>query len=202
MKILIHIILGFCVYIIMILQLVFSTEAGSKSEISAQNTEKFSYTVSLKPSSTYDLFVPIMKCSAENHSSQILGVFNKRDVWYNVKIFERSHGQHAWKMRSPEAVILKPNAEGEITETFDIADGKDFKFEVSNDLNNNRLLALWCTDFISRALVGKRLSWDDPATVTEAIKFFTTFMSPNLQALGLGLMVVGNFFQTQNALYS
>ena len=173
------------------------TEAVSKPDVTVQNTEKFSYTISLKPSDsiyTYELFIPIITRVAEDHSSRILGVFNKRDMWYNVKIFERSHGQHAWEMRSPEAIILKPTAEGEVTETFDIADGKDFKFEVSNDLNNNRLLALWYTDFISRALVGKRLSWDDPATVTEAITFFTTFLSPNLRAFGLGLGVGGNFF--------
>jgi hypothetical protein len=173
------------------------SEAVSKPDVTVQNTEKFSYTISLKPSGsilTYELFVPIITRVAEDHASRILGVFNKRDMWYNIKIFERSHGQHAWKMRSPEAIILKPIAEGEVTETFDIADGKDFKFEVSNDLNNNRLLALWCTDFISRALVGKRLSWDDPATVTEAITFFTTFLSPNLRAFGLGLGVGGNFF--------
>lgn len=170
------------------------TNVGLKLETSVQGTEKFSYTISLKPSSTYELFVPIMKRSAENHSSRTLGVFNKRDMWYNVKIFERSHGQHAWKMRSPEAIILKPTTEGEITETFDIAEGKDFKFEVSNDLNDPRLLALWCTDFISRALVGKRMSWDDPTAVTEAVAFFTTFMSPNLQEFGLGLGLGVDFF--------
>ena len=168
-------------------------EAGSKPDITVQKTEKFSYTISLKPSLTYELFVPIMRRSAKDHSSRIFGVFNKRDMWYNVKIFERSHGQHSWEMVSTEAIILKPTTDGEITKTFNIAEGKDFKFEVSNDLNDPRLLALWCTDFISRAIVGRSMSWDDPAAAKEAIAFFTNFLSPNLQALGIGLGLGGDF---------
>jgi len=194
MKIFIRSALGLCVGITMILQFASSTEAGSTPDVTVINSEKFSYTISLKPSVNYELFVPIMKRSAENGSSRILGVHNKRDMWYNVKIFERNHGQHAWKMRSPEAIILKPTTEGDITETFDLADEKDIKFEVSNDLNDTRLLALWSVDFISRALVGKCMSWEDPEAVTEAITFFTTFMSPNLQDFGLGLGLGVDFF--------
>ncbi|MFQ5904280.1 MAG: hypothetical protein ACE5JO_11370, partial [Candidatus Binatia bacterium] len=190
---------GLCISIVVTCLLVFppQTDGEPKSRTVRENTENRGQlthvlTVSVQPSSIYELFVPIMKRVSKDPASRKLGVFNKRDMWYKVRVFERHRG-HPWReMLSPEPLVLKPTPEGEIAQTFELADGKEIKFEVSNDFNDRRLLALWSADFVSRALVGKRMSWDDPKAAVEAVAFFTTFMSPNLQKLGLGVGLGGD----------
>jgi pimeloyl-ACP methyl ester carboxylesterase len=103
-------------------------------------------------------------------------------MWYVVRAFERQ-GKRPWReILVGDAPVLPPN--GELTRPIQVKDGLEIKFEVSNDLNDHRLLARWSADFLARALVGRPLSWQDPRAATESVAFFTSFLSPSLNLFG------------------
>jgi hypothetical protein len=102
-----------------------------------------------------ELFVPVYMRSHGDSNGFILGVHNKRDMWYIVKVFKRVDGKvweevHPWKYP-----YLPPY--GELAFPYTPNEGEEVKIEVWNDPNDKPLYALVFMDFMMRSVLGTYL---------------------------------------------
>jgi hypothetical protein len=102
-----------------------------------------------------ELFVPIYMRPHEDSNGFIIGVHNKRDMWYLVKVFRRVGGGmweevHLWKYP-----YLPPY--GELAFPYTPNEGEEVKIEVWNDPNDKILYALVFMDFMMRSCLGTPL---------------------------------------------
>jgi outer membrane protein assembly factor BamB len=102
-----------------------------------------------------ELFVPVYMRSHGDSNGFILGVHNKRDMWYIVKVFKRVDGRvweevHPWKYP-----YLPPY--GELAFPYTPNEGEEVKIEVWNDPNDKTLYALVFMDFMMRSVLGTYL---------------------------------------------
>jgi hypothetical protein len=102
-----------------------------------------------------ELFVPVYMRSHGDSNGFILGVHNKRDMWYIVKVFKRVDGKvweevHPWKYP-----YLPPY--GELAFPYTPNEGEEVKIEVWNDPNDKTLYALVFMDFMMRSVLGTYL---------------------------------------------
>lgn len=118
--------------------------------------------------------------SPETLGTVRLGVHNKRDMWYVVKVYTRKVGQSSWSEYHPkewQLPYLGPWAEKNFSYIPD--PGEEVKLEVRNDLNDDTLKAIWELDFAMRALLGISLSpqvTDPQAFVTELMTFHNEYL--------------------------
>jgi outer membrane protein assembly factor BamB len=102
-----------------------------------------------------ELFVPVYMRSHDDSNRFIIGVHNKRDMWYIVKVFKRVDGKvweevHPWKYP-----YLPPY--GELAFPYTPNEGEEVKIEVWNDPNDKILYALVFMDFMMRSCLGTPL---------------------------------------------
>ena len=109
-----------------------------------------------------ELFCPIYYRSHEQPDKVMLGVYNKRDMWYLVKVYKRQTGL-SWEEFIPNSwadslflSYLPPYSEK--TFLYSPKVDEEIKIEVKNDLNDETLTALWSLDFAMRALIGVSIS--------------------------------------------
>ncbi|KKM91826.1 hypothetical protein LCGC14_1224600 [marine sediment metagenome] len=123
-----------------------------------------------------ELFVPTIRRSSEDPNKLEIGIFNRRDMWYVVKIYKRYEGG-PWVEFIPQEWLDKwllfyiaPYSERIFEYTPQI--GEEIKIEVKNDLNDNTLAALWILDFATRFLLGFSISLE----VTDLEESFVKLM--------------------------
>jgi hypothetical protein len=127
---------------------------------------------------TKELFVPIYHRSLKEPGNVELGAYNKRDMWYLVKVYKRQAGQSWQEMVPWELSYIAPWSEK--TFSYTPKDGEEIKIEVWNDLNDKTLTALWTLDFATRALLGVSISSQvtNPEVFTiELLTFYNDFLN-------------------------
>jgi hypothetical protein len=102
-----------------------------------------------------ELFVPIYMRSHGDSNRFILGVHNKRDMWYLVKVFRRVGGG-MWEEVHPWNYPYLPPY-GELAFPYTPNEGEEVKIEVWNDPNDKILYALVFMDFMMRSCLGTPL---------------------------------------------
>ena len=119
------------------------------------------FTFDLSPGwGTKELFVPIFYRSREDPSTIALGVHNRRDMWYLVKVYKKMPDK-TWMEIIPDEFLkgagpyLGPWSEKTFLYTPQI--GTEIKIQVWNDMNDGTLMALWGLDFVTRVLTGVRI---------------------------------------------
>ncbi len=130
---------------------------------------------------TKELFVPIYYPSREAPGTVVLGVHNRRDMWYLVEVYGRQPPQPWERMHPWDLPYLAPW--GEKTFSYVPEAGDEIKLVVWNDLNDETLTALWTLDFATRALLGVSIS----SQVTNSEEFtvkLATFYNEVLTAVG------------------
>jgi hypothetical protein len=102
-----------------------------------------------------ELFVPIYMRPHEGSNGFIIGVHNKRDMWYIVKVFKRVDGR-VWEELHPWKYPYLPPY-GELAFPYTPNEGEEVKIEVWNDPNDKILYALVFMDFVMRSVLGTYL---------------------------------------------
>jgi len=129
-----------------------------------------------------ELFTPTLSRSPDDPSSRIIGVFNKRDMWYIVKVYQNGKEINHWSRP-----YLAPYSEKSFEYTLQAGD--QITIEVTNDLNDNTLATFWGFDFISRAILGVSVTPISEEFFIELTEFMAMFLTPNEEFLGLGAYV-------------
>ena len=149
--------------------------------------------VTIDMSSGWDskqLFCPVYYRPKETPGTVVLGVHNKRDMYYLVKVYTKHPGQASWQQYQPRewyaGDLYLPYLFPWSERTFSYAPvpGEEIKYEVWNDLNDENLRDLYYLDFAARSLLGVSIS----PQVTNPQEFFATlltFYNKYLQVGGL-----------------
>ncbi|MEM3697728.1 MAG: PQQ-binding-like beta-propeller repeat protein [Candidatus Bathyarchaeia archaeon] len=135
-----------------------------------------------------ELFVPTWRRSAEYPGKVVFEIFNKRDMWYIIKVYKRMP-DNTWQEVIPDEFLsltgpyLGPYSVKTFVFPYVLEEGDEIKIEVWNDLNDNALRALWALDFSVRALLGISISpqitnW--PEIKTKLLTFYNGY----LEAIG------------------
>jgi parallel beta-helix repeat protein len=154
---------------------------GLWSEVGTSNGITVTAVVLDLPSDWMDkqLFCPVYYRPSNTPGTIVLGVHNKRDMWYLVKVYTRQ-GNQVWEEYNQTGWIIPYlNPFGEKTFTYTPKPGEEIKIEVSNDLNDDRLRALWCIDFAARSLLGVSISpevTDPEAFFVELLTFYNNYL--------------------------
>jgi len=130
---------------------------------------------------TKELFVPIYYRSREEPGKFVLGVHNRRDMWYLVEVYRRRPNQDWERIYPWDLPYLQPW--GERTFSYTPQVGDEIKIAVWNDLNDEALRNLWVLDFTTRTIFGVSIS----PQVTNPQEFkvkLTTFYNEILTAVG------------------
>lgn len=136
-----------------------------------------------------ELFSPIYYRSPEALGKVVLGIGNKRDMWYLVTVYKRQAGQ-TWQEMAPWSFpYIAPWSEKTFLYTPQV--GEEIKIEVWNDLNNKTLTALWKLDLITRTLFGTSIS----PQVTDPEEFVAKLLSFNDYLEVGGYLGVGRWEQ-------
>lgn len=99
-----------------------------------------------------ELFTPFLIRSEDGVFT--MGVFNKRDMWYLVRVYRRMPDK-SWQEIFPwELPYLAPYSELTFTCPYELKEGDEIKIEVLNDPNDDGLWSLILLDFAMRALIG------------------------------------------------
>jgi len=137
---------------------------------------------------TKELFVPIYYRSREHPGEVVIGVYNKRDMWYLVKVYKKLPDK-TWGEIIPQEFLgvvgpyIGPYSEKTFIFPYVLKEGDEIKIEVLNDLNDNALAALWALDLATRAFLGVSIS----PQITEWKELKTkllTFYNDYLEAVG------------------
>lgn len=130
---------------------------------------------------TKELFVPVYYRSREEPGTFVLGVHNRRDMWYLVEVYRRRPDQDWERMYPWDLPYLQPW--GERTFSYTPQAGDEIKIAVWNDLNDEALSNLWVLDFTTRMIFGVSIS----PQVTNPQEFkvkLATFYNEILTAVG------------------
>ena len=134
-----------------------------------------------------ELFVPIFFRSREDPGTIVLGVHNRRDMWYLVKVYKRTP-DNTWMEIIPDEFLkgagpyLGPWSEKTFLYTPQMGD--EIKIQVWNDMTDGTLMALWSLDFVTRFLTGIRippkfLEYTDWQTLKSQLNdFYNGFVKP------------------------
>jgi len=158
---------------------------GLWSEVGASNGITVAAVVLDLPSDWMDkqLFYPIYSRVANSPGSVVIGVGNKRDMWYLVEVYTRTQEQPVWTPLLPQQwnvgeyylPILQPY--GTRTFTYTPKLGEEIKIVVSNNLNDEVLRSLYYLDFATRALLGISISpalTDNPEFIAKLFNLIPT----------------------------
>jgi len=101
-----------------------------------------------------EIIYPIYRRLREDPGRVVIGVGNKRDMWYLVKVFRRIDNR--WEEIKPwKRPYLPPY--GTLSFSYAPAEGEEVRVEVWNDLNDKTLYALVFLDFMMRSCIGTPL---------------------------------------------
>ncbi len=134
------------------------------------------------------LFTPIFQRSNDKPNTVVLGVHNKRDMWYKVNVSIKQAGQTSWNDYYPsewsEHSLSYLAPWGEKTFSYTPNPGDEIKIEVSNDLNDGTLCALYTLDFALRSLLGISIA----PSVTDLEEFCTELLTFYNEYLNIGVL--------------
>jgi len=142
-----------------------------------------------------ELFVPVWCRSVEDPGKIVLGIYNKRNMWYLVKVYKKMP-DGTWLEIVPDEFLSEGPYVGPWSEkTFLYAPqvGDEIKIEVLNDKTDFGLMSLWTLDFVMRTLVGLRLpaklpEYTDWNVFKEHLKdFYNAVIKPILSDIRSGL---------------
>jgi len=140
---------------------------------------------------TKELFVPIFYRSHEEPGAMVLGVHNRRDMWYLIKVYKKMPDK-TWMEIIPDEFLkgsgpyMGPWSERTFVYTPQMGD--EIKIQVWNDMNDGTLWALWGLDFVTRALTGIRvppkfLEYDWQTIKSKLNDFYNDIVKPVKDAL-------------------
>ncbi|MEM3728581.1 MAG: hypothetical protein QXF75_05220 [Candidatus Bathyarchaeia archaeon] len=134
-----------------------------------------------------ELFVPIWHRLGEDPSKIALGISNKRDMWYHVRVYKKM-ADESWLEIVPDEFLKGSPYIGpwsEKTFVYSSKPGDEIKVEVRNDrIADPSLMALWFIDWITRATIGIRIppklpdytNWD--TLKSELSDFYNSVIKP------------------------
>jgi len=142
-----------------------------------------------------ELFVPVWCRSVEDPGKIVLGIYNKRNMWYLVKVYKKMP-DGTWLEIVPDEFLREGPYVGpwsEKTFLYTPQAGDEIKIEVLNDKTDFGLMSLWTLDFVMRTLVGLRLpaklpDYTDWNVFKEHLKdFYNAVIKPILSDIRSGL---------------
>ena len=142
-----------------------------------------------------ELFVPVWGHSVEDPGKIVLGIYNKRNMWYLVKVYKKMP-DGTWLEIVPDEFLSEGPYVGPWNEKkflYAPQAGDEIKIEVLNDKTDFGLMSLWTLDFVMRTLVGLRLpaklpEYTDWNVFKEHLKdFYNAVIKPILSDIRSGL---------------
>jgi hypothetical protein len=140
-----------------------------------------------------ELFAPFFIRSKEDPDKFVVGVFNRRDMWYLVKVYRRMPDKSWVEIFPWELPYLAPYSELTFVYPYELNEGDEIRIEVLNDPNDEALCSLIGLDFMMRGLLGKPLPRqftkiaDANGFKNKLISLYRDFLKPVVSDLRQGL---------------